>query len=721
MPRRRLAGGPQIIVVNPGNYSSENVAVMQPDQILLQGGNVSLGSIVSSSAVSISIPAGSTLTLGDAVDFTLAATLSGAGNLTKVGSDTMTVVSTNVLTGATTVSAGTLTIDADGSAPGHGSGGLGTTIVTLNAPSVLNVNLFDTAAPVYFSAAAVFGGVAGTGTINFNYLNTTGSLDSSIRDFNGDNLLAGSVVNLNQTQGGSSRLRDVGVGFSGKPFAGDLGNAAINVTDSAELYLNGIESSATIVNSVSLSGHGYVEPDGTTDGALRFGNSGYEFIKSVKVTGDTQASGPGCTYSSPFTGVGNLTLGSASSTALPELLELLSGVGVSGDLTIEPNVTVRNRSGGSLFVPVDLLGAIQLLDSMTVYQLSGTGTIYNQLSTSLGISVGNSNSSTTFDGTFTDGNGSLFVSKNGSGTLTLTNPGTNVTGNFTVNAGTLRLTPTAHISSASVNGSGTLAFDLAGAQNGQMSVTSASLAGMTLGLDVGSVLPGQSFTILSVAGTSGGVVGTFANLTGTGSTMTVGGQTFQINYAGGDGNDVVVTALADGLNPVGSPVLNGGVGYINNTNASSQHSMVENVVFTFSQAVALTASNFTLTGINGTTFAPTVNVSPSANNSVWTVTFAGDGVNAATHSIGDGEYRLVLGGLGLSSTYDFFRLLGDMDGNGSVDTTDFETLVSTFLRSPSDPSFLGADDFDGDGTIGTTDFTQFTANFLTSVPTPLPN
>jgi hypothetical protein len=74
-----------------------------------------------------------------------------------------------------------------------------------------------------------------------------------------------------------------------------------------------------------------------------------------------------------------------------------------------------------------------------------------------------------------------------------------------------------------------------------------------------------------------------------------------------------------------------------------------------------------------------------------------------------------------TSTYDFFRLLGDMDGNGTVDTSDFATLVSTFLRASTDPLYLGADDFDGDNTIGTSDFAEFTGNFLKTLPAPLPN
>jgi hypothetical protein len=106
------------------------------------------------------------------------------------------------------------------------------------------------------------------------------------------------------------------------------------------------------------------------------------------------------------------------------------------------------------------------------------------------------------------------------------------------------------------------------------------------------------------------------------------------------------------------------------------------------------------------------------------VTFSGAGVNNATHSIGDGEYELVLSGVaGLAnSTYDFFRLMGDMNGDGTVNISDFSTLVGTFLRTPTDPAYLGADDLDGDGTVGIADVSALVGNFLHTVPgPPLPN
>jgi hypothetical protein len=160
-------------------------------------------------------------------------------------------------------------------------------------------------------------------------------------------------------------------------------------------------------------------------------------------------------------------------------------------------------------------------------------------------------------------------------------------------------------------------------------------------------------------------------------------------------------------------MLNGGLPLLHSSLAPSQHSMVENIVYSFSSAVNLSSSNFTLTGIDGTnsTAVPTVNVSGSG--SVWTVTFSGLGVNALTNSIGDGDYQLVLSGAGLTTnTFDFYRLYGDIKGDGDVSTTDFSFLVGTFLRSTGDPLYLGALDVNNDGTIGTFDFSAFTSNFL---------
>jgi hypothetical protein len=268
-------------------------------------------------------------------------------------------------------------------------------------------------------------------------------------------------------------------------------------------------------------------------------------------------------------------------------------------------------------------------------------------------------------------------------------------------------------------GPGMLSLDLTSATAyDRISASAVNLSSATLSINAGmSLTTGNSFTIISVAGTSGGVTGTFNSLAN-GATLTVGTLKFTINYAGGDGNDVVLTLTSTPILLGGKPTLNGGLSTIDSTLTTKQHSMVENVTYSFSQAVSLSTSNFTLTGLPGTTTVPNVNLVSSSGGAVWTVTFSGAGVNNATHSIGDGEYGLVLSGVAgvATSTFDFFRLLGDMDGNGTVDSADFSIFISSFLRGTTDPAYLGADDFDGNNTVDSSDFSIFVSNFLHSLP-----
>ena len=162
-----------------------------------------------------------------------------------------------------------------------------------------------------------------------------------------------------------------------------------------------------------------------------------------------------------------------------------------------------------------------------------------------------------------------------------------------------------------------------------VNATAVNLAGATLSLNVAAGIGSGTFTILSVAGTSGGVTGAFNGLPNLGS-VTVGGTQFTINYAGGDGNDVVLTAA-----PVGGPgfagptspsivstVLNGGLTYLGSTPAAHQHSMVDNVVYSFSQAVSL-LPNFTLSGFQGTPALPVPNVNVSGSGASGRSSFSG--------------------------------------------------------------------------------------------------
>jgi autotransporter-associated beta strand protein len=343
------------------------------------------------------------------------------------------------------------------------------------------------------------------------------------------------------------------------------------------------------------------------------------------------------------------------------------------------------------------------------------------------------NGANTYTGPTAVANGALIVNGSLSASSTVSITGNGILGgtgfvgkvinNGVVNPGSPGAPGILTIAGDLTFGPGTLVLDLAANGSDRVNDTGPTIdiTGTTLSLNVGTITPNEKFTILV---TPGDITGRFANLPTTGSSFTVGSLTFTINYDAGVGDDATVTLQASGGNPslVGT-LLNGGINYVNSALATHQHSMVENVVYSFTQAVSLSASNFTLSGIQGTPPSLVPNVSVSGSGMLWTVSFTGAGVNAATNSIADGEFELVLSGVAgmATSTYDFFRLLGDMDGNGTVDTSDFATLVSTFLRASTDPLYLGADDFDGDNTFGTSDFAEFTGNFLKTLPAPLPN
>ena len=424
---------------------------------------------------------------------------------------------------------------------------------------------------------------------------------------------------------------------------------------------------------------------------------------TIVVNAGAYPESPSVTGTETFRITGNVTVAtidSVSGTVVDLLANTLTTGSAAGNDTL---AGIVEGNGGSL----KKLGSDTLM-------LSGTDTYTGATTVSAGtlLVTGSTSASSAVSvaaGATLGGTGSVGGAVTSAGAIA---PGTAAGSIGTLSTGPLTLGP------------GTLSIDL-NSKTAYDSVNAASvnLASATLALDAGmGIVNGNAFTLLAVAGTTARVIGTFNGLP-EGGTFTVGTQTFRISYVGGDGNDVVLAAVA-AVNPtlIGNPVLNGGIAYVNSTNAVKQHSMVENVVYSFSQTVTLSVSNFTLTGINGTTAAPAVNVA-SSNGTLWTVTFSGAGVNTKTNSIGDGEYSLVLSGVsGLANnTFDFFRLLGDMDGSGTVDAADLSMLNSTYLRATSDSAYLGADDFDGSGTIDSADVLQFAGNFLHSVPTPLPN
>ena len=197
--------------------------------------------------------------------------------------------------------------------------------------------------------------------------------------------------------------------------------------------------------------------------------------------------------------------------------------------------------------------------------------------------------------------GTIGVVHDATGITTLTGA-TSYTGPTTVNAGILRFDSVDASTAVAVNGSGTLggtgtvgAVTLAGAAhlapgagpgiihtgdlampagthfdvelNGpvagtgydQASVTGTVALGGTLDVALGFVpLNGSTFTIIANDGSDAVVGGTTFSGLPEGATFVAGNVTFRISYAGGTGNDVVLTAVSGGIVPpsaIATPAL----------------------------------------------------------------------------------------------------------------------------------------------------------------------
>jgi hypothetical protein len=280
-----------------------------------------------------------------------------------------------------------------------------------------------------------------------------------------------------------------------------------------------------------------------------------------------------------------------------------------------------------------------------------------------------------------------------------------------------------------MNLDGTSSYDSVKVTGSTIDLTNTNL---TLAITPALINGGDQYTILSNPNNDT-ITGTFVGAA-EGSTITVSGKSFTITYAGGASNhDIVLTAQTNGISIVGGfPALNANphndpqYAYIAHT---GQHSMVESVVYSFSSSVSLAKSDFTITNKGAAyignnffqAYVPDLNVTGTDNNTLWTVTFANhpsqdDGVNEVTHSIGDGKYELVLNNVAnsLSSTYDFYRLLGDVNNTGAVDGGNFQAIITALNQTPGSALYLGADDFDGgylNPTVNGADFQTLVTNF----------
>ncbi len=166
--------------------------------------------------------------------------------------------------------------------------------------------------------------------------------------------------------------------------------------------------------------------------------------------------------------------------------------------------------------------------------------------------------------------------------------------------------------------------------------------------------------------------------------------------------------------------------------AGAQRSMVDSIVYNFSEPVTLTAAAFSINGIvdNATTgnmvgVAPTLNVAPVPFTNEWVVTFTDPTNNSVIgNSIANGAYSIsinpalvsaVSDGQNLSAgeTDTFYRLYGDATGVQSVKNVDANAFNRAWGNFYYSANFNAALDYNDDGKYTNIDANAFNRAFNT--------
>ncbi|MFM2242049.1 MAG: hypothetical protein RLZ97_904, partial [Verrucomicrobiota bacterium] len=243
----------------------------------------------------------------------------------------------------------------------------------------------------------------------------------------------------------------------------------------------------------------------------------------------------------------------------------------SGGTTLASNITIiasTNSADGTGISNVEddniINGPINISTGNAVLNISSTAgamTIAGPITaTTTGRSLllgGASIAANVISGAISNGSTTaLPVSKQGSGTWTLTNAhsytgATTINGGKLILAGALASPVTATTGTLAAQGGASTSSDLAINSSGRFEVATGSsisvggsvtLAGNLDLIAPPGLAPGSSFTILDKT-SAGAVSGNFTGLP-EGASFTASGYDWQITYAGGNGNDVVVTTAS---------------------------------------------------------------------------------------------------------------------------------------------------------------------------------
>ncbi len=530
----QLAGGPNRLPA--GTEVTIRTGVLDlngNNQLIGSLNNVSTGSGGGSSTVKLGT---ATLSIGDGTNSSYPYAIGGAGSLVLVGSGTVSLSGTNTYTGGTTVSAGNLVLGSPASIPATGkiliqsggaldvSGAYSTVTAWLNAGAIApasagalaltsisneNINLATAGSGTYTSISLGSVGAntySGTLTPAGNTYYLGGGGGTLVMADNAALVAArGLVVNGNVTLAGSNSYSggttlDAGtLNIAGDTSLGAVpGNPVTNVTFAGNASLQAGASSVTLAASRNL-------------------------VINPSVTATLDTNGNNMTVAGVISGSGGLAIVGGGVLTLSDSSTFSGGVQINaGTLDLAHPLAVQNST-----VNVGAGGALSFAagnTSPTLGGLAGAGNVVlaTAASQSVTLNVGNNGQNTTYSGLLSGGGG---LTKQGSGTLTLTAPST-YNGPTVIAGGVLQLqSPAGGVLQPQSAAAGAIGIHFIGS-NG---ATAFSGTGGVVPMSNWNNESGHTFSGSTLANNTGGSSGATFSLNGATSTWGTGSANQLLN------------------------------------------------------------------------------------------------------------------------------------------------------------------------------------------------
>jgi autotransporter-associated beta strand protein len=615
---------------------------------------------------------------------TFSGVLSGSGSLTKIGNGVQILGGANTYTGGTKIVTGSVRISSDVNL-GNVSGTLTLTggALQLNGSVTSNRNvLLDTTGGVFdtFGFDSVFNGnVSGGGVLTkmgAGTLNLSGS-----NGYTGGTVIHVGTVNFT-TQASLPTTGSITVHSGATLRLGVQGNGNFNFGSGGQLL--------TLNGGTLLFGN----PPGP-------GSSRTDWNGNVSLAANSTMTSIGGPFraghiNGTISGLGRLTIGAGGSVALNNSNSYTGGTTIENAGTLIISSDTSLGSGGLTFAGGGLFLANSITSSRAV-TLNNPGGI---------IDTGGNNS--TFSGQFT---GTGLLTKNGTGTLTLTNTNNPYSGGTTINSGTLV------VGSGASLGSGTLTF------GGGTLRTSAGIGfGATVFLSNHGVIDTNGFDSLFVGHFTGG-----SSLTKNGGgTLTIG--SVNNTYAGGTiVNGGTLSVSSDSSLGTGNLTLAGGT-----FRASAGFTLLRNVTLNSPGGLIDTDTNGLelwfpgfVTGNGSLTKIGNGMLKLTNGNSYTGGTF----INSGSISVGaDGHLGHPSGGLTFASGG--LQMLGNLTSSrtvtlnssgGVIDTNGFDATFNGNFGGGGALTKMGAGTLNlsgSNGYIGGTVINVGTVNFTTQASLP---